>query len=135
MKFLWSRYWFVWVITGFQYLYDTEKSMKPIIKDINLAKKIKNFLWLEWWTIDFTLTTVYFNFRDYNIYNKDKGQGNGWGCHCNDAFNSDIYFLMNCKLLSITQLSPMKSVKFSKYKNNSSFKGIHINHERAIWNI
>ena len=114
MKFSWSWYWLVWGISGFQYLYDTEKNMISIIMDVNLPKKLKyslyDLLWLEWWAIDFTLTTVHFNFGDYNIYKKDKGQGNGWGCHFNN--DSDIYFLMNSKLLSITHLSPLISVKF-----------------------
>ena len=42
-----------------------------------------DILWSKWWAIDFTLTTVHFNFGDYNIYKRDKGQGNGWGCHFN----------------------------------------------------
>ena len=42
---------------------------------------------------------------------------------------------MNGRLLSITQLSPMKSVKFLWYKNDSYFKYIHINYKKVICNI
>ena len=42
---------------------------------------------------------------------------------------------MNGKLLSITLLSPMKSVKFLWYKKDSSFKYIHMNYKKVIYNI